>query len=83
LNKAKPITAPYTGMDEKTLFERLDRIIVILQDIAIAKQYGDASSHTVWRPPPLILRIANGAATGVGILGVLSAIELIRSWIGG
>ena len=56
-------------MDEKTLFERLDRIIVILQDIA--------------KPAPLILRIANGAATGVGILGVLSAIELIRSWIGG
>jgi len=56
-------------MDEKTLFERLDRIIAILQDIA--------------KPAPLALRIVNGMATGAGILGVLSAIELLPSWIGG
>jgi hypothetical protein len=56
-------------MDEKTILERLDRIIAILQDIA--------------KPPPLIIRIINGAATGVEIPGVLSAIELLRSWIGG
>ena len=67
--KANHSPAPYTGMDEKTIVERLDRIIAILQDIA--------------KPPPLIHRIINGASTGVGILGVLSAIELLRSWLGG
>jgi len=56
-------------MDEKTILERLDRIIMILQDIA--------------KPQPLALRIVNGMATGAGILGILSAIELLRSWIGG
>ena len=67
--KAHFIPAPYTGMDEKTLFERLDRIIVILQDIA--------------KSPSLIQRVANGAAIGVGILSILTIVETIRSWIGG
>ena len=66
-------------MNEKTLFERLDRIIVVLQNtdriIAILQDLA--------KPPPLIQRIANGAATGVGVLGVLSAIETIRAWLGG
>ena len=68
-NKANPSVAPYMCMDEKTILERLDRIIAILQDIA--------------KPPSLLYRIGNGAATGVGILGVLSAVETIRSWLGG
>ena len=57
------------GMDEKTILERLDRIIAILQDIA--------------KPPSLGQRIANGAAVGVGILGILTVVETIRSWLGG
>jgi len=56
-------------MDEKTLFERLDRIIEILQDIA--------------RPAPLFYRIGNGLAIGAGILSILTVVELIRSWLGG
>ena len=67
--KAKPIPAQYTGMDEKTILERLDRIIVILQDIA--------------KPPSLAYRISNGAAIGVGILSILTILETIRAWIGG
>ena len=67
--KAHFIPAPYTGMDEKTLFERLDRIIAILQDMA--------------KPPPLALRIVNGIAIGAGILSILTVVELLRSWIGG
>jgi hypothetical protein len=56
-------------MDEKTLFERLDRIIAILQDIA--------------KPPSLLYRIGNGAAVGVGILSILTVVETIRAWLGG
>ena len=56
-------------MNERTPFERLDRIIAILQDIA--------------KPPSLGQRIANGAAVGVGILGILTVVETIRSWLGG
>ena len=66
-------------MNEKTLFERLDRIIAILQNtdrIVMILQ-------NIAKPPPLYQRIINGAATGVGVLGVLSAIETIRAWLGG
>ena len=67
------------GMNEKTLFERLDRIIAVLHNmdriIAILQE--------IAKPPSLIQKIINGAATGVGILGVLSALETIRSWLGG
>ena len=68
-SQAHPIPAPLRGMDEKTILERLDRIIAILQDIA--------------KPPSLGQRIANGAAVGVGILGILTVVETIRSWLGG
>ena len=67
--KAKRRLAPYTGMDEKPILERLDRIIVILQDIA--------------KPAPLFYRLSNGLAIGAGILSILTVVELIRSWLGG
>ena len=57
------------GMDNKALFERLDKIILLLE--VAAKQ------------PSLLTRIASGAAMGAGILGVLSAIDVIKSWLGG
>jgi hypothetical protein len=57
------------NMDEKALFEKLDKIIVLLE-VSV-------------KEPNLLSKIANGAATGIGILGILSAIDIIRSWLGG
>ena len=56
-------------MDEKALFERLDQIILLL---------GDAVKQ-----PSLLVRVINGAAMGAGILGILSAVDVIKSWLGG
>jgi hypothetical protein len=57
------------GMDDKALFERLDKIICLLESAA--------------QQPSLLTRIANGAAMGAGILGILSAVDVIKSWLGG
>jgi len=56
-------------MDEKVLFEKLDRIIMLLEKVN--------------KEPPLVKRIIDGSATGVGILGIIAIIETIRTWIGG
>jgi hypothetical protein len=56
-------------MDEKALFERLDRIIVLLEDAA--------------KKPTIMMRISNGIATGVGIMGIISIIDVIKNWLGG
>jgi len=56
-------------MDDKALFERLDKIVFLLE--ALAKQ------------PSLLARITSGAAIGAGILGILSAVDVIKSWLGG
>ena len=56
-------------MDEKALFERLDKIILLLEDTA--------------RKPALLSRVMSGAATGAGILGILSAVDIIKTWLGG
>ena len=70
---------PLRGMNEKTLFQRLDRIITILQNMdKIIAILQDMS-----RPPPLAYRIVNGLAIGAGILSILTVVELIRSWVGG
>jgi hypothetical protein len=47
----------------------LDRIIVLLEDSA--------------KRPTLLARVVNGLATGAGILGFLSAVDIIKSWLGG
>jgi len=57
------------NVDNKALFERLDKIIVLLE--CSVKQ------------PPLFIRILNGAAIGVGILGIFSVVDVIKSWLGG
>jgi hypothetical protein len=56
-------------IDEKAFLERLDRIIVLLEEVA--------------KPPSLPDRIAGGVATGIGILGIITIIDVIKSWIGG
>ena len=37
--------------------------------------------EVISKPQPLAHRIVNGLATGAGILGILGAIEVIRSWM--
>ena len=56
-------------MDDKALLERLDKIIFLLE--AAGKQ------------PTLFMRVLSGLATGAGILGILSAVDIIKSWLGG
>ena len=60
-------------MDSKDLGEitgRLDKMIALLEVIS--------------KPQPIAHRIVNGLAAGAGILGILGAIEVIRTWmIGG
>ena len=56
-------------MNERELFERLDTIIFLL------KEAGKGSSPG--------MRILNGLATGVGLLSVLSIVDIIKSWLGG
>jgi len=68
-----------TLLTEGKLFERLDRIIAIQQNtdriVAILQ--------VLAKPPSLVHRIISGLATGAGILGIFSVVEIIRSWLGG
>jgi len=56
-------------MDEKALFDKLDRIIALLEKAG--------------KEPPVLKRVTDGFATGVCILGILTIIEIIRSWVTG
>jgi hypothetical protein len=56
-------------MDEKAFLDRLDKIIVLLEDVN--------------RQPSLLMRVGNGIAMGVGIMGIISIIDIIRIWLGG
>jgi hypothetical protein len=56
-------------MDEKLLLERLDKIISLLE---ISN-----------KQPSILVRVGNGAATGAGILGLISVIDIIKTWSGG
>jgi len=56
-------------VDEKALFQRLDRIIVLLEILS--------------KPPSMPKRIASGLATGIGIMGIISVIDIIKAWLGG
>jgi hypothetical protein len=55
-------------MDEKALLDRLDKIISLLEDVN--------------RQPSLLIRVGNGIAMGVGIMGIISIIDIIRQWLG-
>jgi hypothetical protein len=59
----------YLVMDEKFILERLDTIISLLE---IAN-----------KQPSILIRVGNGAATGAGILGLISVIDIIKTWLGG
>jgi len=54
---------------EKPLLERLDRIISLLE---IAN-----------KQPSILVKIGNGVATGAGILGLISVVDIIKTWLGG
>jgi len=54
---------------EKSLLERLDRIISLLE---VAN-----------KQPSILVKIGNGAATGAGILGLISVVDIIKTWLGG
>jgi hypothetical protein len=57
-------------MDGKELNEitgRLDKILALLEVIS--------------KPQPFAHKIMNGLATGAGILGILGAIEVLRTWL--
>ena len=56
-------------MSEKEIVERLDTIIALLEKAG--------------KPPSILLRITNGVATGAGILGILPAVDILKSWLGG
>ena len=51
------------------LNKKADVIIAVLRDIA--------------KPPSLFTRIGGGIAFGVRLLGILSAVDIIKSWLGG
>ena len=56
-------------MNDIELFLRLDRIIELLE--------------VAGKEPPLGRRMVNGFATGAGILGIISIIDIVKSWLGG
>jgi len=57
------------NVDEKALFQRLDEIIALLREGAKA--------------PSKLSRLVDAVATGVGILGIIGIIEVLRNWLGG
>jgi len=56
-------------VDEKGLFERLDKIIALLD--------------TGLKPASKAERIVGWVATAVAIMGLLAIIDIVISWIGG
>ena len=56
-------------MELEKLNKKVDVIIAFLRDIA--------------KPPSLFHKIGSGFAYGVGLLGILSAVDIIKSWLGG
>jgi len=58
-----------TVTELEKLNKKVDVIIAFLRDIA--------------KPPSLFNKIGSGFAYGVGLLGILSAVDIIKSWLGG
>jgi hypothetical protein len=56
-------------VDEKALFQRLDKIIYLMEEAG--------------KQPPIVVRVLNLAATIVGILGAIAVMDVFRNWFGG
>jgi len=56
-------------MDEKALFQRLDRIISLMEESA--------------RQPSILVRVLNLAALVATVLSALAVADIIRNWFGG
>jgi hypothetical protein len=57
------------NMELEEITKRLDEIICLLKVIS--------------KPESMARKVVNGLATGAGILGLLSAVDIIRTWLGG
>ena len=57
------------SVDEKALFQRLDRIIFLMEKAA--------------KQPSALVRILNMAALIISILGVITIVDAFRNWFGG
>jgi len=58
-----------TAMDLGTVTGQLDEIIGLLKTIA--------------RPVSGMRRVIDGIATGAGILGIISVVDILKTWLGG
>jgi len=56
-------------MDLGTVTGQLDEIIGLLKTIA--------------RPVSGMRRVIDGIATGAGILGIISVVDILKTWLGG
>jgi len=56
-------------VDEKALFQRLDKIISLLEDAS--------------KQPSVFVRVLNMAALVISILGAITIIDAFRNWFGG
>jgi len=57
------------SVDEKALFQRLDRIIFLLEEAG--------------KKPSVFVRVLNMAALFVSVLGAITIIDAFRNWFGG
>jgi len=56
-------------MDEKALFQRLDRIIFLMEETG--------------KQPSIFVRILNWAALIITTLGAITVIDVFKNWFGG
>ncbi|MCL2008078.1 MAG: hypothetical protein FWG77_08340 [Treponema sp.] len=55
--------------ENRKIIEQLDEIIILLKMIS--------------KPPSAGKRVLDGIATGAGIMGIISVIDVLRGWFGG
>jgi len=57
------------SMDEQALFQRLDKIIFLMEETA--------------KQPSVFVKILNLAALIISVLGAITIIDVFRNWLGG